>query len=247
MTAAATPMIDPADLPENPSEDRANLDRQLAKLDRLGDLGLQIVEALADQAKGGRIVVVGDLALAYDRVARAVRMTVMLRSRLVAEGRETAAKPASAAGAAADPAAARKDAISRVIKRIAQGDERLDGFQMAWAAREARERLEHDDIYGEVMSQPVSELVGRICHDLGLNPDWAQLAQEAWAQDEIDRGDVGLALQDYLDEEADDDDGGGEEADDPPPPVSTIPTFREYAQTLAADPAICAAAGRPSG
>ncbi|MGZ3401320.1 MAG: hypothetical protein ACXU8W_19260, partial [Caulobacteraceae bacterium] len=85
----------PADLPE----DRARLDRQLARLDRLADLGLEIAEGLAAQAKGtGPRVAEGDVALAYDRVARAVRMAVMLQSRLMQDLRrardEAAAAPA---------------------------------------------------------------------------------------------------------------------------------------------------------
>ena len=47
------------------------------------------------------------------------------------------------------------------------------------------------------MSQPVSELVADICHDIGPTPDWKRLAEEAWAQDEIDSGEVGKALADY--------------------------------------------------
>ncbi len=78
----------PETLPEDASGDRAHLDRQLAKLDRLGDLGLELAEALVAQAKGaGPQVVEGDAALAYDRVARAVRMAVMLQSRLIADAR----------------------------------------------------------------------------------------------------------------------------------------------------------------
>ena len=182
MSAPATPLTTPADLPEPPSEDRAELDRQLAKLDRLGDLGLEIAEALADQAKGGRMIVEGDIALAYDRVARAVRMTVMLQSRLMQDLRrardEAAAGPAPTRG---EQAKARKDQIARVVRRVAERHKDLDPFQVSWCAREAGERLEHDDIYGPVMTLPVSELVQAICHDLGLTPDWARLADEAWA------------------------------------------------------------------
>jgi len=35
---------------------------------------------------------------------------------------------------------------------------------------------------------PVSEIIAHICRDLRLEPDWPQLAEEAWAQDEIASG-----------------------------------------------------------
>ena len=80
---AAAPLAE-ADLPTpDPEADQPLLPRQIERLDRLADIGLQIAEALAAQAKGeGPKVVEGDLALAYDRVARAVRMAAMLQSRL---------------------------------------------------------------------------------------------------------------------------------------------------------------------
>ena len=255
MSSAEALTIDPADLPEPPSEDRAELDRQLAKLDRLGDLGLEIAEALADQAKGGRMIVEGDIALAYDRVARAVRMTVMLHSRLMQDLRrardEAAAGPAPARG---EQAKARKDQVARVVRRVAEGHEALDPFQVSWCAREASERLEHDDIYGPVMTLPVSELVQAICHDLGLTPDWARLADEAWAIEEMDGEDVGYPLQAVIEAEAAEEAAAteppdeGEAAGEPPPrALRAIPTFHEHLQALARDPAVLAAAGRPSG
>src|SRR6478609_6177044 len=119
-------------LVDNDADSTANarLDRQLEKLDRLADLGLEIVEALAAQAKGtGPQVVEGDIALAYDRVARSVRMAVMLQSRLIEDVRLAREKPAKAAEAA-DPAKARKDTVARIVRRVAEKDRRLDPFQM---------------------------------------------------------------------------------------------------------------------
>lgn len=226
---------------------RPAVERQLAKLDRLADLGLEIAEALAAQARGtGPQVIEGDVALAYDRVARAVRMAVMLQSRLIEEARlsrDGAAGPAS--GAAVDPAGqarARKDGVVRIVKRVAQAHGGLDGFQVGWLAGEARERLEHDDIYGQVMSRPVSDLVADICDDLGLTPDWAHLAAEAWAQAEIESGVVGEPLLEFLDAPAPAERGGG----DAPNPVPAAPTLHEHLQALARDPEVLATARRGS-
>jgi len=211
--------------------DPARLERQLDRLDRLADLGLEIVEGLAAQAKGtGPKVVEGDLALAYDRVSRAVRMATALQSRLMMDFRQAPAQtpaggPPPAGPAPAEQARARKDGVARIIHRVAEGQGGLEGFQVSWLDRQARERLEHDDIYGQVMTQPVSELVARICDDLGLTPQWKHLALEAWAEDEIEGGAPGAPLQALLDEGFWDDDG---------PPEAD-------------DPEIRAIAGRPSG
>lgn len=239
MDAPATPDITPA--ASGLLEDRARLDRQLARLDRLADLGLEIAEGLAAQARGeGPQVVEGDVALAYDRVARAVRMAVMLQSRLVGEARRPQ-EQAAAATAAADPAEARKDQVARIVRRVAEGQGGLDMFQVGRAGSQARERLEHDDIYGQVMSQPVSDLVADICYDLGLTPDWARLAEEAWAQDEIDSGQVGEALQDALASrrEAASHAFAG--------PAFAIPCLESQLHALAANPEVLAAARRESG
>ena len=233
--------------------DPARLERQLDRLDRLADLGVEIAEGLAAQAKGtGPQVVEGDLALAYDRVSRAVRMATALQSRLMMDFRQAPAQtPAGGLPAAgpgpAEQARARKDGVARIIHRVAEGQGGLEGFQVSWLAREARERLEHDDIYGQVMTQPVSELVARICDDLGLTPKWKHLALEAWAEDEIEGGAPGAPLQALLDEGFWDDDGGPQ-ADDPPPDAAlTAPTLDDRLQELARDPEIRAVAGRPSG
>ncbi|MEI9889795.1 MAG: hypothetical protein WDN45_03400 [Caulobacteraceae bacterium] len=91
------------------------------------------------------------------------------------------------------------------------------------------------------MSWPVSDLVAAICHDLGLTPNWAHLAAEAWAQDEIDSGPVGEALADYLE-------GGAEGAEAAPlDSIPTIPTYEERLQTLAQEAAVVLAAHRESG
>jgi hypothetical protein len=235
----ALPTPDAAPVPDDLCEDRARLDRQRARLDRLADLGLEIAEGLAAQAKGtGPQVVEGDVALAYDRVARAVRMAVMLESRLAADLRPSAEQASGAGPGAgpAEPAKARKDRVARIVRRVAEGQGGLDGFQIGWAAREARERLEHDDIYGQVMSQPVSDLVADICRDLGLTPDWAQ--------DEIGSGEVGEALQDLLalSPEAGDEGRGAASGDAP-----TMPTLDGRLHALATDPEVLAAARRESG
>jgi hypothetical protein len=59
---------------------------------------------------------------------------------------------------------------------------------------EASERLDRDDVYGDLLARPVSELVALICRDLGLDPDWPVLADEAWAREEMADGAPGWPL-----------------------------------------------------
>jgi chorismate mutase len=84
---------------------------------------------------------------------------------------------------------ARKARVERIVERVIQAEfEDKDEDEIDRLAEEACERLEHDDIYGDLMARPVSEIIALVCRDLGLAPDWSRLAEEAWAQEEIDSG-----------------------------------------------------------
>lgn len=193
-------------------EARALVERRLALLGRLAEAGLNIalaverqvmaVEAGSPEAGSPEAVqVVQGLALAYGRVSRAVRLSVALQGRVLKELQaldEVAARTrkgelAEAARAAAAQAAERKGRVERIVGRvIAEAFE--DQAEVDRAAEEAWDRLEHDDIYGDLSRKPVSELIARICQDLGLSPDWPRLAQEAWAEEEIAGGAAGAPL-----------------------------------------------------
>ena len=139
--------------------------------------------------------------MAYARVARAVRMTILLQSKLIADLQALEAKAAHEAahgrclngtqrvGLECD----QKDRIGRIIGRIAWADG-ADEDEVERLAEEAAERLDQDDLYGDILTRPVSELIAQICDDLGLQPDWPQLAEEAWAKAEIDSGAAGGPL-----------------------------------------------------
>jgi hypothetical protein len=50
----------------------------------------------------------------------------------------------------------------------------------------------------DLMSLPVSDIVGIICWNLNLSPDWTLRMQEPWVQDEIDSGHVGESIEHCL-------------------------------------------------
>ncbi|CAN7645665.1 hypothetical protein LJR225_005054 [Phenylobacterium sp. LjRoot225] len=194
---------------------RGLIERQLGLLGRLAEAGLNIALAVerqvmaAEQASpeagspeaGSAVQAVQGLALAYGRVSRAVRLTVALQSRLVKDlqeidvvaARRRAGEAADAGRARQQLQAARKARVERIVERMIR-DEARDEAEVDRLADAAYERLDHDDIYGDLSAKPVSEIIAMVCRDLGLAPDWGRLAQEAWAQEEIDGGAAGSPL-----------------------------------------------------
>jgi hypothetical protein len=134
----------------------------------------------APAPKGAR-----DIALAYARAAKAVRMTLLLEERLMEPAREPAASP-EAANSGAEPAGAgqlagrkppnpavkdvSRDRVERAIDAEATGDaaERL--------RCELNERLEDEDEMAELDGLSFAEIIVRICKGLGLSPDAILLA-----------------------------------------------------------------------
>jgi hypothetical protein len=175
-------------------EPRALIERQLQLLGRLAEAGLNLALAIETQGKAAAVnstpadvAALGDAALAYARAARAVRLTVALQARLV---EALPAQDDIAARRRAGERQRRKARVDRILDRVIQ-DACSDEAEVDRLANEACERLEHDDFYGDLMDRPVSEIIAMVCKDLGLAPDWARLAEEAWAQDEIRSGAAG--------------------------------------------------------
>jgi hypothetical protein len=187
-----------ADAAEDPA--RALIERQLGVLGRLAEAGLNIALAIERQVTGAGSAeadaapaVQGDVALAYSRVSRAVRLTIGLQARLLKDLQaldqaavlRTTRAQAEAGRARQALEAERKARVQRIVERLIleeAEDRSWDEAEVESLAQEAYERLEHDDIYGDIAALPVSEIVARVCRDLGLEPDWARHAEEAWTQ-----------------------------------------------------------------
>ena len=121
-------------------------------------------------------------------------MTLLLQSKLIRELQfREASQARDAARAETDRSEDRKARVEQIVERVAEAQgEAPEAVERL--VEEAAERLDRDDIYGDVLSKPVSEIVARICQDLGLDPDWPRLAQEAWARAEIESGAAGSPL-----------------------------------------------------
>lgn len=172
--------------------------RKLRLLDRLAEAGVQMAEALTRQAEGGPVMIEGDLALAYSRVSRAVRLALMLQEKLEQAPPKS---PESAKPSAPDEAHDAKCRAGAIVARVAKAD-RSDEEEVDRLVHECDERLDDPDLYGDILERPLSEIVARLCRDLGLHPDWSRLAEELWAQDEMLGDDVGAPLIPYLPREA---------------------------------------------
>jgi hypothetical protein len=169
----------PAQGPARTDAARALIEGQLAMLSRLAQIGMEIAEACGRQAandKPGETMPRRDPGLVFARVARAVRMTIALQSRL--------AKDLAALDRADDLAeVARKDVRRMRLRRlvgqavsagIAPDDKRDENAiedEIDRLSDEAYERLT-DAEDGDLMGRPFEEVVSGICADLGLSPDW---------------------------------------------------------------------------
>jgi hypothetical protein len=181
---------------------RARIERQLEMLGELAELGLEVARIVERRAKavdaGTSDADLQGVAMAYARVARAVRMTLLLQSRLINELKShemAAAREAALALRAEDrarlaPHEEHKARVERIVERVAKAQVD-DEDEVERLVDEAGERLDDDDIYGDVTARPIGELVALVCRDLGLDPDWTRLADEAWAQAEIEGGAAG--------------------------------------------------------
>jgi hypothetical protein len=199
MTATASPS-------ENaPHWARPLYERKIGLLGDLAEEGREIARTLArrvaavdadDSLAGAEVVpMLEGLSRAYGRASRAVRLTLMLQDRLI---KDLIAFDEGVIEAAArdrrDRTRDRKELAGHIIER-AIGRERNDAEEIEHLVWETSERLDREDLYGAVLSRPVSELVAMVCRDLGLDPDWSGLAGEAWAQDEAASGDVGWPIR----------------------------------------------------
>jgi hypothetical protein len=229
-------------------------ERRLRMLDRLAEAGLEIALAIERRVKEAEpaapLAELDAAAMAYGRVARGVRLAVLLQEQLARGGVDPLE---TARQAEARQRKQQVDRTLRIVKRVAKDHGRKQGFALGAYVCEAKERLDNDDIYGLVATRPIGELVSMICEDLGLEPNWDHLAAEAWAQAEIESGAKGSPFLDGDDDEADEDEDGDENGDagdaagpEPGParPEYRPPTFQEALLAAVSDPAIFAAAGR---
>ena len=206
---------------------RARL-RALGRASAVGLILLDVVEALAlktaraaadedaiDKAGGLTAVAAArDLSLAYAKVSRSIRQSVMLEDRLETalrdrvSGLEDARRAralkraeAEAAKAAADeeaefqrvhgPRLAREALVVEAMEQVTYSLHREDLEAAGALDREVAELLEEGAEFAGYGDRPVSETVKRLCKALALEPDWEDFDQEDWAKEEARAGVAG--------------------------------------------------------
>ena len=195
----SNPSLTPASL-EDASIQRA--ERHLRILAELTEIGLDLARALRRRVEAQAKTWADeppptterDPADAFQRLSRAVRLTVALEARVAKALRALIAGEVAAAETRQVETARRADA-ARDQRREAAGEKVLDLMAHAmeaeidddealWDCQEAlEERLEEDEAYEGYIERPLRETVERICADLGLSPDWS-----LWTDDGRDEG-----------------------------------------------------------
>jgi hypothetical protein len=164
----------------------ARAERRLQRLDQLADMGVEVAGELRRQIveQAGPAP---ELALAFDRVCRAVRLAQLLQEKLEREDEERAFQ---AAAEAAAQRASRVEARVKTVRRTVRGvldvetepdaDGNFDDIELLGRMLDRVDREAED---ARFLDRPLGEIVARICFDLGLQPDWSLWEDAPWAAD----------------------------------------------------------------
>jgi hypothetical protein len=183
---ADTAVTDP--LANVPAWARGRMLRHLEILDEAAEVGLKVVRAVGrriddDPAPGD----VEAIARAYAKASRALRQTIMLQDRLMRDVRDWAEDALDRDRPERE--ARRKDRAQRIVGRIADLDEEVSDARFIKEAQEyAEDLLDDEDLYGDLLERPLSDLVDQLCGNLGLKPNWRRIAAEPWAVKELEAG-----------------------------------------------------------
>ena len=172
------------------------LERRAAGPDPVSDAGAETASAADDAAGPVAAPVRGDRGLSFDRLTRAIRLTLMLETRIdegevarQAQAAQVRAKAAKAAqDATADAWAERQTAgVLEVVEQTLEADGQDDEIIIE-RLRETREYLESGDEDFDIVELPTGLVIAHICKAFGLEPDWSLWAEADWAIEEAQDG-----------------------------------------------------------
>lgn len=189
---------DPEDRARAACAAEARTARQLAMLQELAEIGMQMARAVRDEAlapgepasdeasKPPSRFGTGDLGLVYSRIARAVRQTVALETRVADDSQKASVVRERRRIAAVHWAAhERRNEIRGYVTEAIEAqavERRFADHEVERLLDDLDDRLEAGDVLGEA---PVGELVARICADLGVIPDWSLWEDHPWAAEQL--------------------------------------------------------------
>ena len=142
--------------------------RQLAMLQRLAEIGMSMAESLSDREGEPEAV-----ALAFSRIARAVRQTLALEAKLDEERRAfeqeaNAFRLRRAADAKTRRRAKQRREIDQVAQCLAEKDD--EGPEAQELMADLRAELDYEDL-SDGVERSIGEMVRGICAVLGLDFD----------------------------------------------------------------------------
>ena len=173
--------------------DVARLGQHRARLERLAEVGMEMVEALRAEmiaARGqGDVTAAAEAARGFAHLARAVRHAIALDARLLRDARLGRAE--AERDLWRDEARLgrqdRKEAVRGLVQGlIAHGGE---GRRQDVLERKLHQRLDREDDRDAALFAPglsLGQAIGRLCHELGLKPDWTCCDGEPWAPEAFD-------------------------------------------------------------
>ena len=190
--------------------------RQRRMLRRLAEIGMEMAEAMAEEAavRLAAVRAVGakveageaplsalaapgpDVSLAMTRLTRAVRLTLAMEKRLA-----EAPDPVADARRAAEAERAEREKHERIRRYFTREgnlglvrdavetliETEAPQDQVERLVQALSERLEDPPDEEDFAELTTGELVARVCADLGLTPDWSLWEEEDWAIDEAER------------------------------------------------------------
>ena len=167
--------------------------RHRARLERLAEVGMEMVEALrgeviAAQTRGD-LSAAAEAARGFAHLARAVRHTIALDMRLVRDAR------LSRAEAERDQWRAeawrgrrgRKEEVRGLVQHLIAGVGEARG--QGSLERRLHDRLDREHDRDAALFAPdasVGAAVGRLCYELGVKPDWDACDGLSWAPEAFD-------------------------------------------------------------
>jgi hypothetical protein len=198
--------------------------RHRVRLERLAEVGMEMVEALRAEmiaAQGrGDVAAAGETARGFAHLARAVRHAIALDARLVRDARlgcAQAERDQWRDEARLGRRARKEEARELVQDIIAHAGESRGGLE-----RRLHQRLDREDDRDTALFAPGAPLgpaIGRLCYELGVRPDWTRCDGEPWAPEAFDAYQA-LARERPL--EVDILNFGLDAAGDPQPPTRVI-------------------------
>ena len=180
---------------------QARTERQQAMLQELAEIGMQMARAVRDEALARAEAAdedkprppsrfgSGDLGLVYSRIARAVRQTLALETRLAEEIEQARAQREQRRVAAIRwGMEARQHEIRDYVAEAIEAEaveKKSSEHEVERLLDDLDARIEAGD-YDDVLDDaPIGELVERICADLGVIPDWSLWDDHKWAADHL--------------------------------------------------------------